>query len=128
MRRMPFTTVCSLVAAAAAAAFVPASVNADEPASTAAEMAPLFAVPALPDQDLGNTRGAAGLAIMGDVAINLAGQSAAISDNTINAPTTTGTISGNTVQDVRGVSMFNLNSGNFNSFQNTFQLNIQLGQ
>ena len=128
MRRMPLTTVCGLVAAAAAAAFVPASVNADEPALAVTDGSSPFAAPALPDQDLGNTRGTAGLAIMGDVAINLAGQSAAISDNTINAPTTTGTISDNTVRDVRGVSMFNLNSGNFNSFQNTFQLNIQLGQ
>lgn len=132
MRRMPYGLVCGLVTAAALTVFQPAPATAGEletdvAAHPFADGAP-FGEAALPDRDLGDTRGTAGLAIMGDVAVNLAGQSAAIGENAINAPTTTGSIAGNTLRSQGGVFMSNVNSGNFNSFQNIFQLNIQMRQ
>lgn len=132
MRRMPYGLVCGLAAAAVLTVFEPAPAPAGDLETNVqthpfADGAP-FGETALPDRDLGDTRGTAGLAIMGDVAVNLAGQSAAIGENAINAPTTTGSITGNTLRPEGGVFMSNVNSGNFNSFQNIFQLNIQMRQ
>lgn len=128
MRRMLFRAVGGLAGLAATAALLSGFAHAGEPDGAAAAVALPFDQPAVADRELGTTRGAAGLAIMGDVAVNLAGQSASIGDNAINAPATTGTIAGNNLAPDGGISMFNLNSGNFNSFQNVFQLNIQLRQ
>jgi hypothetical protein len=130
MPRTPFHTLRSLGAAAAFAVLVPAAAHADSPAPAPANPEPAspFAEAALSDGELGDTRGTAGMTLLGDVAVNMAEQTADIGNNTINAATTTGAITDNVVQDVRGVSMFNLNSGNFNNFQSIFQLNIQLGQ
>lgn len=77
------------------------------------------------DLDLARNSGGADINV-GDIGMNIANNTATMTDNTVDGTVTTGGIAENTLNDVSGINALMYNTGNNVNFQSNMQVNIFL--